>query len=179
MKHPLRWIAIGVGACVVVLGVVLATQVGTSPQYSGGPIVGKAAPALDLPVLDGNGARVDAASLAGKSVIVNFWNDWCAPCREETPALTEFWSRHADDPDVVMVGVVRDGTAGDARSYAKEHGLDYTIALDPKGQAALDFGTTGQPETYAISPSGVVTGKQLSVVSVANLEALLASARAG
>ena len=38
---------------------------------------------------------------------------------------------------------------------------------------------TGQPETYAISPSGVVTGKQLSRVSVDDLEALLGSAQAG
>jgi cytochrome c biogenesis protein CcmG/thiol:disulfide interchange protein DsbE len=179
VKHPLRWVAIGIGSLVAVFGIVLSTQIGTSPQYTGGPILDRKAPAFDLPVLDGDGTRVDLASLAGKSVIVNFWNDWCIPCQEETPALTAFWSRHADDPDVAMIGIVRDGSAPDARVYATKTGMDYTIALDPTGEAALAYGTTGQPETYAISPSGVVTGKQLSRVSVDDLEALLGSAQAG
>lgn len=179
MKHPLRWIVIGIGSVLAVFGIVLSTQVGTSPQYSGGPILEREAPGFDLPVLDGDGTRVDLASLTGKAVIVNFWNSWCIPCQEETPALNAFWDRHRDDPGVAMIGIVRDDTTGAARTYVREHGLGYTIALDPKGEAALAYGTTGQPETYAISPSGVVTGKQLSRVSVADLEALLASAQVG
>ncbi len=179
MKHPFRWSALAVGVVVAMFGIVLSTQVGTSPTYSGGPIVDRHAPAFDLPVLDGKGAHIDLASLAGKSVIVNFWNSWCIPCQEETPALTEFWSRHAKDPDVAMVGIVRDDTTSEVRAYVKQHDLGYTVALDPKGEAALVYGTTGQPETYAISPAGVVTGKQLSRVSVDNLEALLGSAQAG
>ena len=179
MKHPLRWVAIGVGTLVALFGVVLSTQMGTSPQYSGGPILDRKAPAFDLPLLDGGGKRVDLAGLAGKSVIVNFWNSWCIPCQQETPALNAFWAEHAADPDVAMVGIVRDDTTGEVRSYVKEHDLGYTVALDPKGEAALAYGTTGQPETYAISPSGVVTGKQLSRVSVDDLEALLGSAQAG
>ncbi len=179
MKHPLRWSALGVGVVVAVFGIVLSTQVGTSPTYAGGPIVDRRAPAFDLPVLDGRGARVDLGSLAGKSVIVNFWNSWCIPCRQETPALLAFWSQHKNDPGVAMVGIVRDDTTSEARSYVRQHGIGWTIALDPDGTAALAYGTTGQPETYAISPSGVVTGKQLSAASVADLEALLASARAG
>ena len=133
MKHPLRWLAIGIGTLVALFGVVLSTQMGASPQYSGGPIIDRKAPAFDLPVLDGGGTRVDLTSLAGKSVIVNFWNSWCIPCQEETPALNEFWDRHADDPDVAMVGIVRDDTTGEARAYVTEHGLRYTIALDPEG----------------------------------------------
>jgi cytochrome c biogenesis protein CcmG/thiol:disulfide interchange protein DsbE len=179
MKHPLRWTAVSVGLVVALLGIVLSMQMGTSPQYSGGPIIDREAPAFDLPILDGDGTRIDLDALAGKSVIVNFWNSWCIPCQEETPALSAFWDRHADDPDVAMVGIVRDDTTGAARAYVREHGLGWTIALDPKGQAALAYGTTGQPETYAISASGVVTGKQLSRVSVDDLEALLGSAQAG
>jgi len=179
MKHPLRWSALGIGIVVALFGIVLSTQVGVEPTYSGGPIVDRRAQAFDLPVLDGRGTHVDLASLAGKSVIVNFWNSWCLPCQEETPALVAFWDKHRDDPDVAMVGIVRDDSTGDVPAYVKEHGIDYTVALDPKGEAALAYGTTGQPETYAISPSGVVTGKQLSRVSVDDLDALLGSAQVG
>lgn len=179
MRHPLRWTALGIGCVVALLGVMLATQVGTSPTYTGGPIVDHHAPTFDLPVLDGDGARVDLAGLAGQSVIVNFWNSWCIPCREETPALTAFWAKHAPDPDVALVGIVRDDAPTAARAYVRDHGIGWTVALDPGGKAALAYGTTGQPETFAISPAGVVTGKQLSRMSTADLEALLGSARAG
>ncbi len=182
MRHPARWIALGVGLAVTTLGIVLATQVGTSPTYAGGPILGKPAPSFDLPILDGpilggGSRRVRLADLAGKAVIVNFWNSWCIPCRQEHPALAEFYRRHAGDRDFAMVGIVRDDTEDAIRAYATEHGIDWTVAMDPGAKAALDYGTTGQPETYAISPDGVVVGKQLSRVSVANLEALLAHAR--
>ncbi len=176
-RHAARWIAITVGVVVIGFGIVLATQVNSSPTYEGGPVLGQPAPDFDLPTLEG--ARVDNASLAGKAVIVNFWNSWCIPCRAEHPALAEFFDRHRDDPDFAMVGIVRDDTDEAARAWVEDQGVDWTVALDPGDRAALDFATTGQPETYAISPDGVVVGKQLSEVSVDNLEELLTRARQG
>ncbi|HZJ26748.1 MAG TPA: redoxin domain-containing protein [Acidimicrobiia bacterium] len=179
MRNPSRWIAIGIAAVVALFGVALATQVGSDPSYAGGAILQRRAPDFDLPLLDVDGARVNLTSLRGQSVIVNFWNSWCLPCRAEAPALLEFWDRHAGDGDVAMVGIVRDESPSAARKGAREDGFDWTLAIDPDGQAAIAYGTTGQPETFAISPAGVVTGKQLSEVSVDDLEALLARARAG
>ena len=43
--------------------------------------------------------------------------------------------------------------------------------------AALDFGTRGQPETYAISPSGTVAAAKYSEMSTKDLELFLAAAR--
>lgn len=192
MKRPLRWLALGVAVVVAAFGVALATQVGSDPTFTGGAILGRRAPGFDLPVLDlnadPNGAaavavddveRVNLEALDGQAVIVNFWNSWCIPCREEAPALVEFWDRHRNDGDVAMVGIVRDESPAAAREGAIRDGFEWTVATDPGGRAAIAYGTTGQPETFAISPGGVVTGKQLSQVSVDDLEALLASARAG
>ncbi len=114
-------------------------------------LVGKAAPAFDLPNLAGG--HVTLADIAGKAAIVNFWNTWCIPCQQEAPALKQFYAAHADDSDFAMVGIVRERR--DERpcaAYVRKNGVDWTIALDPEDQAALDFATRGQPETYAISP---------------------------
>jgi cytochrome c biogenesis protein CcmG, thiol:disulfide interchange protein DsbE len=177
MKHPARWIAAGVAAVVVVFGVVLALNVGTDPQADQlkSRLLDKDVPAFEVKTLDGQ--TVTADDLAGKTVIVNFWNTWCVPCRNELPALQRFWTEHKDDGDVVMLGIVRDDPASEVRKYVKKNGIDWTIGLDPGAQAALDFGTRGQPETFAVSPSGRIVGYQLSEMSTAGLDAMVQRAR--
>jgi cytochrome c biogenesis protein CcmG/thiol:disulfide interchange protein DsbE len=176
VRHRARWIALAVGAFVAVLAVVLATQVGTDPRAdtNRSHLVGKDAPAFDLPTLDGS--QVRSNELAGKVVVVNFWNSWCLPCQQEHGALVEFARRHAGDASFVMIGIVRDDTESAIRRYVDEEGVTYTVAFDPSGRASLDFGTRGQPETYAISPDGVVQGAQIGPSSVALLERLYAAA---
>lgn len=173
-SHPARRIALAVGVVVGLFAVVLATRLHQSPAYRGLGL-GRAAPAFDLPTLDGVPVRL--ANLRGKTVIVNFWNSWCIPCREEHPALATFFERHRHEPDFAMIGIVRDDTEPAARRWVEEQHVDWTIALDPGERASLDFATTGQPETYAISPDGVLTAKQISRVDVTNLEQMLARAR--
>jgi len=180
VKHRARWAALAAAVVVAAFGVVLATQVSSSPDYRGGPILGKPAPDFELTDLSGGarGAKIRLADLAGKTVVVNFWNTWCVPCEQERPALTEFHARHADDADVVLVGIVRDDSEGAVREYIAEHRIGWTIGWGGRlPQAAIDYGTTGQPETFVISPGGVVVGKQLSRVTVANLEEMLAAGR--
>jgi cytochrome c biogenesis protein CcmG, thiol:disulfide interchange protein DsbE len=179
MKHPARWIALAAAAVVVVLGVVLALNVGNDPQIESqaNRLVGRDAPSFSLPTLAG--PRVTRSGLAGKAVIVNFWNTWCIPCQQELPALKEFWSRHASDAGFTMVGIVRDDTKHAVSAFVRGEGVNWTIALDPGAAAALAFGTRGQPETFAISPGGVITGTQFGPSSVADLEQMLTAARGG
>jgi cytochrome c biogenesis protein CcmG/thiol:disulfide interchange protein DsbE len=176
MRHRARWIALAAGAVVAVLAVVLATQVGTDPRADTNQshLVGKDAPIYDLSAIDGTPLR--SSDLSGKVVVVNFWNSWCIPCQEEHPALVEFFRRHAADPAFAMVGIVRDDTEGAIRRYVDDEGVPYTVAFDPGARAALDFGTRGQPETYAISPDGVVQGAQIGPASVATLESMYRAA---
>lgn len=178
MKHPARIVALAVALVVVVLGVVLALNVGNDPEQDAkqSHLVGQAAPAFDLPNL--SGGRVTLADVAGKATIVNFWNSWCIPCEQEAPALQQFYAAHKDDSDFAMIGIVRDDTTGDVRTYVKDNDVGWTIALDPQNQAALDFATRGQPETYAISPGGTVAAAKYGPMSSGELETFLAAARA-
>jgi thiol-disulfide isomerase/thioredoxin len=180
VRHPARWAALAVALVVVVFGVVLAVNVGNDPQAAEqhSPFLGKQVPKFDLATL--TGGRVSNASVAGKSVIINFWNTWCTPCRQELPQLEDFYSQHASDPDFVMIGIVRDPQESNrgVRAYVKTEGMSWTLAFDPGNQAALDFATRGQPETLAVSPSGLVAASQYGPMSVANLERFLGAARA-
>jgi cytochrome c biogenesis protein CcmG/thiol:disulfide interchange protein DsbE len=190
MTTRVRWIAMAVGTFVIVLGVVLALNVeGSDPNVREGRFTGRdtiapgfalvsdnaTAPAFTLETLDGTPLRL--SDLAGKAVVVNFWNTWCAPCIEEAPALKEFYERHKDEPDFAMVGIVRDDNAAEVREYVEAEGIGWTIAFDPKSKAALAYGTTGQPETFVVSPTGRVAGEQFSAVTVGHLEVMLRAAR--
>ena len=176
MKHPARAIAAAVGAVSIALALLFASQLHVSPQFTGGNLLGKPVPNIDLPTLSGPG-RIRSSDFEGKVTLVNFWNTWCIPCIQEHPSLTAFYARHEHDIDFQMIGIVRDDTASAARAYVAAHHDSWQFAMDPNGQAALSFGTTGQPETYMISPNGIVAGLQRSAVTVSGLEKMLAVAR--
>jgi len=177
VKHTARWIALGVAVVLVGFAVVLATQVGNDPRADAkkSHLSGRPVPKFTVETLTGQ--TLTTRDLAGKAVIVNFWNSWCIPCQQEHPALTQFYARHNDDPNFALVGIVRDDTKAATERWINKHGDDWTIATDPNGKASLAFGTRGQPETFAVSPDGLVVGYQFGPSSVQDLEQLLSAAR--
>ena len=176
-RHGIRWVALSAALLLVALGVVLAVQHREEASVPRLVQEHKAAPAFSLETLDGK--RISARSLAGKTYVVNFWNSWCIPCRQEKPALDAFYAKHRSEPDFAMLGIVRDDDLGPIRSYVADQHVDWPVAFDPNGSAGLGFGTTGQPETYVITPSGKAACGTLGPATLAELEAWLSAARAG
>ena len=172
-------LALAVGVLVVGIGIVLAIQVGTDQQSTQARrnTVGTVVPEFTVVALDGT--SITPLTLAGRAVIVNFWNTWCVPCHQELPALRAFFDRHQDDPDVLFLGIVRDDSQRAVRDYAAVEQIEWTIAMDPDSDAQLGFGTRGQPETFAITPDGTVVGSQIGPATVKGLEQMLAAARRG
>ena len=168
---------LALAAVVAVLGAsaLAATRLGEDTDYRATPLLGRLVP--DAAVTNLGGETVDLRDLAGRAVIVNFWNTWCVPCRREVPALETFWSRHGNDSDLVFVGIVRDDTERAVRDFIEDRRWDWDIVFDPGEKTALAFGTTGQPETFAIAPDGLVVGRRVGEASVDDLEQLLAMAR--
>lgn len=179
MRRPTRVLALAVGVLVVGIGIVLAIQVGSDQQSTQGRrnTVGTPVPEFTVVALDGT--RITPSTLAGRAVIVNFWNTWCVPCQEELPALQEFFDRHRDDADLVFLGIVRDDSQRAVREYVAAEQIEWTIAMDPDSDAQLGFGTRGQPETFAITPDGTIVGSQIGPATVRGLEQMLAAARRG
>ncbi len=176
-RHRTRWIALAVAVVLVGFGVVLAVQ--HRPETSVPRLVQqhKDAPAFALTSLDRK--PVGSRAFAGKTYVVNFWNSWCIPCRQEEPALRGFYAAHRTEADFAMVGIVRDDDDAPVRAYVAANAITWPIAFDPDGSAGLGFGTTGQPETYVISPTGVAACGSIGPVTRDELEAWLRIARAG
>ncbi|HEX2436267.1 MAG TPA: TlpA disulfide reductase family protein [Solirubrobacterales bacterium] len=128
---------------------------GLATKNSDGIAVGDPAPDVELPRLEGGGAE-SIADYRGEWVLVNFWASWCVPCRDESPALQEFYDRHRDD-GVVVLGIDTQDLSGDALEFVRELDLTYPQLRDPDADSPLsedEFGATGLPESYLIDPRG-------------------------
>jgi thiol-disulfide isomerase/thioredoxin len=64
------------------------------------------------------------APYKGKVLLVHFWATWCAPCREQMPALVKLYSQ-LKDQNVLMIGINADESADTAKDYIRRNGLDW------------------------------------------------------
>ncbi|MFN8015265.1 MAG: TlpA disulfide reductase family protein [Acidimicrobiia bacterium] len=177
MKKTIFKISIFSLILVLLIGTVLflSSRLETKPTYSGGKVVGKLLP--DVTLEDTNGQSVELRKLIGKRIVINFFNSWCIPCQEELPALQEFASQHTGENDFVFIGIVRDDSKSNIRSWMKNNKVPFDVLFDPDDKASIAFGTTGQPETYAINPDGRVVGSILSQANLTSLEELLSATK--
>ena len=122
------------------------------------PLIGKPAPAIDLPTLSGPEARFTSASMLGKPWLLNVWGTWCPACRDEHPSLMEL----APVIGVPIVGLDWKDDANDARAWLESLGNPYqVVAFDSVGRTAIDFGVYGAPETFLIGADGRVLAKYI------------------
>jgi len=121
------------------------------------PRAGSRAPAFVLPRLQGSG-NISLASFRGKTVVLNFFASWCAPCKREAPDLESVWRKNRSD-GVVVLGVDSGDTRGSAQRFLGAHGVTYPIVFDPGQKLALgSYAVPGLPVTYVIDPAGRVVG---------------------
>jgi thiol-disulfide isomerase/thioredoxin len=101
-------------------------------------------PDFTLGDLDGKPRSI--LSWPGKSMIINFWATWCAPCKREIPLLRELQKQHGGE-GFQVVGVAVD-IREDVVKYAQEMGIEYPIltgeqdgldAVTKFGQGAIGF----------------------------------------
>lgn len=111
----------------------------------------------------------------GKTVVINFWASWCPPCRDEAPVLEQAWRTYRDQ-DVMFVGVnIWDSERG-ARNYLREFGITFPNVIDERGKTAVEYGMTGLPETYFISPDGMISRK---IIGAVRMEAIVEAIEEG
>jgi cytochrome c biogenesis protein CcmG/thiol:disulfide interchange protein DsbE len=141
------------------------------PASTVGPLVGQPAPDFALADLGGNPVRL--SDLRGRPVIVNFWASWCAPCVEEFPVLRA--ASHGSGRPPVVVGIVYRDTSEAARAFMSRMGATWPAAMDPGEQVARAYGIYGAPETFFIDANGIVRGRQLGQLSMADVARHLAA----
>ena len=109
------------------------------------------------------GGEVDWKSYRGKVVLVDFWADWCGPCKAELPNVLEMYHAYHDKGFDVL-GVSLDRTPEEAKEAVKELGLPWD-SIYPK-EKSKRYWNHPLVKHYGIGgiPTAILVGKDGRVV---------------
>lgn len=123
-------------------------------------LIGSTAP--DFTVQDTD-RTVNLRDLRGKIVILNFWTSWCEPCIVEMPSLSRLQKEMGSKVTVLAVSTDDDPTA--YHRFLRQYNIEFLTVNDRAKRSSDLYGTTGQPETFIIDPSGVLRRKFIGPVN--------------
>lgn len=123
---------------------------------------------------DQHGTAVTALQLDDQWLLINYWAEWCGPCRTEIPELNAL---NESRDDLTVLGVNFDGLQGDELSEAAK-ALDIhfrVLSVDPAERLDLPRSPV-LPVTYIVDAKGAVretlVGEQTAEGLVARLNEL-------
>ena len=119
----------------------------------------------DLPAIKFVDAKGEARSLAdwkGKTVLLNLWATWCAPCRKEMPDLDKLQAELGGATfEVVALGVDRGGVKA-AEKFLEQVGTKrLALYVDGTAKMANELRVIGLPATLLIDAQGREVGRLL------------------
>ena len=155
---------------------------GLSPQGGQTPVGQTPALVETLPqfqLADRDGQLRSLAAWPDKSLIVNFWATWCAPCRREIPLLQQLQREHAAEGFQVV------GIAVDFRdkvlAYASDMQIDYPLLIGEQealdAAAAFGVATVGLPFTVFSDARGRIVTAHLGELTAAEADLILDAVR--
>jgi cytochrome c biogenesis protein CcmG/thiol:disulfide interchange protein DsbE len=142
----------------LLLVVVFSFGLFNDPRELPSPFLGEQAPTFEVASLKEPERLVGSAEYAGQMALVNVWATWCVGCRQEH----EFLMQLAASDAIPIYGINWRDRRDEALSWLQQLGDPYVFsAFDEDGRVGIDWGVYGAPETFLISPDGIVLHKHL------------------
>jgi len=135
---------------------------------TGALTIGDSIPSVDMESL--NGRHIDLSDYKGKTVVLNYFGSWCAPCKAETPDLVDFYNQTSRHGNVVMFQIdafyyEMNGKKG-VEAFANHYHVPFPILLDKNRHFKSQFGVSVIPTTIVINKRGYVDQVHIGPVSV-------------
>ena len=102
-----------------------------------------------------DGTAFSLANQAGNVVVINFWATWCAPCREEMPALDAYYRLHrAEGLEIVAISMDSPKDEAKAREMMKAFSFPAAFMREANGKG---YGRIWRlPLTFVIDRRGIL-----------------------
>ncbi|MEQ8335101.1 TlpA disulfide reductase family protein [Nisaea sp.] len=116
--------------------------------------------APDIPFISATGEPIKLDSYRGKTILLNFWATWCAPCVKELPALDRLSAELGSDRFAVLLVSIDRGGARVFEPFLEKLGIhNLASAADQKAALLRAFKAPGLPTSFLIAPDGTVKGR--------------------
>ncbi|NLM35384.1 MAG: TlpA family protein disulfide reductase [Clostridiales bacterium] len=126
--------------------------------------------APDFTLTDLNGNIVTLSNLRGKKVFLNFWASWCEPCRNEMADIERLY-QETKDTDLVILTINSTENKSTVQSYLKANNLNFTVLLDTREEAALNYLTGFIPASFFIDKDGYIVSREEGAITYAEMKA--------
>ncbi|MFI8481506.1 TlpA disulfide reductase family protein [Pseudomonas sp. NPDC078700] len=128
--------------------------------------------------VDQYGRKVPVERIEDQWLVINYWAEWCAPCRTEIPQLNAL-DKELADQGVSVLGVNFDNVQGaELKKVSEALGITFTVlASDPAQRFKLPR-SEALPVTYIIDKSGRMRERLLGEQTAEGIKAKLATLKA-
>ncbi len=97
--------------------------------------------------------------IVNRSVIINIFASWCAPCKQEHVVLKKFSKKYE------ILGVAYKDSAENINEFLEELGNPYRkVFFDYSGLESINLGLYGVPETFFVNEKGKILYKHVGPI---------------
>jgi len=115
-----------------------------------------------LPPVDKTAAPLVIAAMKGKTIVMDFWATWCAPCRAQQPLIEKVRKQFENSPDVLFVPVDADDDLSLVAPFVKEQGWENQGYYE--GGLARQFAVANIPTVMIVDPSGRISSRMIGFI---------------
>lgn len=118
---------------------------------------------IDFEMVDQNGELQKLSDLKGKTIFLDFWASWCAPCRKENPNLVKTYNKFKSKGFEIFAVSLDENKENWLKAIKKDN-LNWYHVNDLKGngnKASLIYGVEGIPDSFLIDQNGIIIARDL------------------
>ena len=109
---------------------------------------------------DAAGQPVTLAGFKGRTVLLNLWATWCAPCREEMGSLDRLQQALGSGKfEVVALSLDRQGAAASQKFLDEVNAKHLKLYIDATAKQGTVLKIVGMPTTILINKDGLEIGR--------------------
>lgn len=135
-------------------------------------------PMQDFSMTDMQGRNISLSDFKGKTVLINIWATWCAPCKVEFPDLINIAKTRKDD--LVLLALSVDSQPNKIAPFLQgivpDIGNLKNVHIIPDKAKAISQETLGvvrYPETFVVAPDQSLQRKIVGALTKQDIQALL------